>query len=472
MPYKLVVIDPGLMELGGHHAGFATTLKFLASQTGSNQPTAIKLYANKSIDQRLLKQLELSNGDNVLSMEVEAAFTTNFYQLFEKQNTIADANSFINILAREYYQALLSFYVEFPYQSENPKSADKVVFFYPCLSWEHANALAIALTMLDGNEQVAKIKNENLINAQHVVCAMYNPGINHNGITVSISHRLKFYHGFQRLVRHASTTIYTSDKELASQYQQLLHLQEPFEIHPCYLHDWAHLIPNKSTQGKLNRVPTVLLYNGDAKENKGINLLPTIIDSLLSLNNKTHNQQPIQLTVQYTLSWQYPEIADTLVKLDQLAEKYNNVSLYKHFWSQTELIQHLVNADVVLLPYNAEVYSDKSSGFLWLCAALNKPVVIIGKSWLSREAQRLGLQFKIVPALMKEDVEKGLLKEHFDRVASGIIDVLTDEQSNTANKSKDTMLKQSQSNQTEALNGITQYRAQLFGPIFDWFNGQ
>ncbi|WOT06293.1 hypothetical protein [Shewanella youngdeokensis] len=454
MAYELAVIDPGLMELGGHHAGFATSLQELLAQGGASAPKRVKIYAHTAIDQRLAQQL--MPDECAGKMEVELLFSTNFYQLFEKQNTIADANSYINKLAREYFKALLAYYDEYEYRRTKQKQVNKALFFYPCLSWEHANALSIALSMLDSKQH-----GQHTVDAQHVVCAMYNPGINHQGSTTNLSQRVKFYHGFRRLARHACVRIFASDKELSTQYQQLLQMPKPLPIHPCYLLDWAQLANTQIASNKVNQVATVLLYSGDAKQNKGINLVPELVDVLA--NNSPQLQLQLQLQVQYTISWQYPEIAEALVKLSQQAEQYSNFSLYNQFWNQSELIQHLIDAEVVLLPYNAKTYSDKSSGFLWLCAALNKPVILLGESWLSREAKRLGVNLTIVPELNVVPSDCNAAENYINSIAKAILGVVVHKAEKLA---EDKSIMPADTSEPEV---VTQYRAQIFGAMFDWF---
>lgn len=471
MSYELQVIDPGLMELGGHHAGFATTLKYLLNEHYANQPASVTVYTHQAIDKRLERKLTHEVSANTQNISINGVFKTNFYQLFEKQNTIADANVFISKLACEYFATLSAIYEGYDSQLELKGTIANVVFFYPCLSWEHANALTIALSMLDASlhnkENTSNLASR--LNAQHVICAMYNPGLNHKGLTIDVSHRVKFFHGFQKLVKHPSVRLFASDKELACQYQQLLNLSASVPIHPCYLHDWGQLPNGKRLHADEGEVPKVLLYNGDAKLNKGISLLPGIIETLQEQNSNVIGQLSLELTVQYTLSWQYPEIADALKKLQQQSEEYKNLTLCKQFWSQTELIEHIISASIVLLPYSAKAYSDKSSGFLWLCGALNKPVVILGESWLSREAERLGIHYTIVP--MKSDVfsDAKAAKADFLKITDAIFAVLKLELGNAVKTLSIESDIQSKNRNNVDASDIRNYRGQLYGSIFEWF---
>jgi len=49
----------------------------------------------------------------------------------------------------------------------------------------------------------------------------------------------------------------------------------------------------------------------------------------------------------------------------------------------------LEECSAVVFNYNPVIYANKTSGFLWQACSVNAPVVVIGESWLSREAQVL-----------------------------------------------------------------------------------
>jgi hypothetical protein len=360
----LVIIDPGLMEAGGHHAGFALSL--VNSHEFKKQNRKVRLYCHKALDLNLENQISETN------IIINKKFTTNFYQQFELNSSIANAHTFISKLSIEYFSVLL----------ELEKSADKqkTVCFYPCLSWEHANALNLALVKL------AQLHNVNeKFKCEHIVCAMFNPGVNDIGEIINFVKANKFKYAFSSLIKQQNVHLYASEQELSNAYKYLLNLGFELPIHPCFFINTEKAI-NKIELNKRENVTKeqIILYLGDAKVNKGFVNLPQVIENVMQ-SKLAH----YKLIVQYTLAWEYPEIDNTIVELQKLAHKHSNLILINKFWSEDELFSYLSSSKAMLLAYNNIEYQHKSSGLLWLGVLFNLPIIVNNSSWLTREGERL-----------------------------------------------------------------------------------
>ena len=120
---------------------------------------------------------------------------------------------------------------------------------------------------------------------------------------------------FSRLSIQKGVSLFASDKETQEYYQLL---EVPIQgIHPCYLLPWQRLNVNKVNTSS---VPNLLIYMGDAKENKGFLRLPSLVKQLLLFYD-----YKVSLTIQYTLSWETPELVNAIAQLNELAKDYKQL---------------------------------------------------------------------------------------------------------------------------------------------------
>ena len=352
------VVDPGMMEAGGHHAALAQTLcQGKARLTGAD----IQVFASKQLDKNL--QLSFSQV-GIPSYQV---FDCHFYQHFDDSSQLGSAGmqGYIRGLAMEYTTVLL--------QGLEQAKTKAVVIFLPCLNWEHANAFSLASKGLEQALCSAPI---------HIVaCAMYSP---HSVKGEQAAKALWYAMAFRGLTKFNFVTLYGSEYELCTDYSHLL-LSAPLPMHPCYLMDWEG-IEESEDEDKPEKSVRYLLYMGDAKENKGFNRLPELLeDGLKNTSDDT------RFVIQFTLAWEYPEIMETVHSLKRLAADEPRLLLHHGFWSNNELLSVLSNITGAVCTYDSAVYQHKSSGLVWMLAFLQKPFLISDDCWLTREAARLNL---------------------------------------------------------------------------------
>jgi len=347
---QVFVLDPGLMEAGGHHAAFLSTL---LCYEGSN---ALKVFAHKELDATLLAEAE-DKG-----LKIFRHFESNFYAHYtsDYRRDSELIQCYIRELAVEYFRAIN--------QAVDSSPKNELVFFLPCVNWEHASALSLALDLL------SKEKNVGAARCVFKICCMFLPRE-----ASHLSNRARYAFAFLRLAKFTQVKLFASDFETRNFYESLG--VDISGIHPCYLLPWEQL----HSQIKMPRdTPRILLYLGDAKENKGFNRLPSLVEELLQKFN-----YQVTLVIQYTLAWEYPELTSAREKLTNLYQKYEQVELSNEYWSTPTLVNVLSDLDLIYCTYTPSAYENKSSGLAWLAVFFNVPVIMLDKCWLTREFERL-----------------------------------------------------------------------------------
>jgi hypothetical protein len=362
------VVDPGMMEAGGHHAALAETL----CQSKTRLVTVdIQVFVSKQLDKNLRQ------GFSQVGIKRHEVFDCHFYKYFDESSQLGPAGMqhYIRGLAREYTDVLV--------QAIEQAKTKPVIVFLPCLNWEHANAFSLASTILERELCEARI---------HVVaCAMYSPQTSQSDMSASA---MWFTMAFKGLMKFSFVSLYGSEHELCKHYGHLL-LSAPLAMHPCYLMDWESIKkPEAESEVNIEKEAHYLLYLGDAKVNKGFNRLPKILEE--SLKNTPVGTKFI---IQFTLSWEYPEIMETVRNLKHWAKDEPRLILHHGFWSNEEVLSILGNIKGAVCTYDTAVYQHKSSGLLWMLAFLHKPFLISANCWLSREAKRLNLDVCLDPNL-------------------------------------------------------------------------
>lgn len=349
---SVFVIDPGMMEAGGHHAALLETLIHSKSED-----TTVSVLTHQHLDNDL--ETKAKNSGN----QVHRVFSTNFYQHYEDSLNLnlSGMQHYIRLLAWEYMCALK---LAAEFDSEN-----EVVCFYPCLNWEHACAISLALIM-----------NGEQYKFTHKVCCMFKP------LKIDQQSELLYKYAFGQLAKHSNVKLFASDWETREYYEELgTNIQG---VHPCYLLPWGSLDKQKIIRSE---IPHFLLYMGDAKENKGFLRLPeVIVEAIAKFSGK------VKLTVQYTLAWDYPELAPVINTLKCLEKEYPaQLQVHTNFWSKDELQSIITSLSGVVCTYDSQTYQNKSSGLAWLCGYYNLPIIFMSQQpfWMHREIERLGITY-------------------------------------------------------------------------------
>ncbi|MFT2091656.1 hypothetical protein [Paraglaciecola sp. 2405UD69-4] len=379
-PLSIWVVDPGLMEAGGHHAALAESLCQYQCQGSivNESNVSVLAFSHQLLDHNLKVKLENAG------IAITLFFETLFYKHFHDGAVLGPAGlqSYVRKLCKEYEIVLLNAC------DQINKNGENIVLFFPCLNWEHAWALNLAINLHRSHIENSKLKL--------VCCGMYSATDLHNSSNKKIWYRL----GFNGLMSVTNLTLYCSEYELCYEYQRLLDCKS-ISVHPCYLMAWDSISRNHLLSVQLTLPDnTVLLYAGDAKVDKGFNRLPELLAKSLS-----NTPDDTFFLIQYTLAWDYPELNNTLKILQSWANKEPRLIIHHGFWSNQEMAYVLRNIKQVVCTYDTLVYENKSSGLVWMLAYFNVPFVIAGRCWLTREADRLGANYTVNTKLSLKNIK-------------------------------------------------------------------
>lgn len=376
----IAIIDPALGISKGHHAGFA---EMVTASCPKN--IKVKYFINQALDNKAEKKLQSP------SISVVKIFSQDFYQYYQQHTNAVEIKSYITILAREFmviFKQLIA-------------TGQEYLLLYHTLSWEHLNALSLALQMLDsGNNKL-----------QHKVLLMFNPGINHLGETTEIQQCLNYRIALNKLQKISSVKLFTSCTEYSNAYAQLLALKSFLPIHP------ALVAGGQGEIGKakgINDISSsrILLYLGDAKSDKGFLRLP---ERLRWLQKECGQEAQIIIHYIHSPDWEHSELKNVEQEIVAIAKTDSRIQLYTSFWSQNEIAVQFEQAALLLLDYEQEIYAEKTSGLLWLAAYFSVPILVTENTWASREAHRLNLA---VTLFLENDtlnsIEQRLKRQNMD----------------------------------------------------------
>ncbi len=153
--------------------------------------------------------------------------------------------------------------------------------------------------------------------------------------------------------------------------------------------------------------PIHLVYLGDARPEKGYHYLPDLVEKLWE--DYIHNRK-VKFTIQSNFNIAGGElgILEARLKLEQYPS--SQISLIKNPMTADDYYQLLVDADIVILPYDSKSYQVRTSGVLTESLAAGKPVVVPANTWLSKQV----------------DSSRAGIYEHPDEIASAVIKILED----------------------------------------------
>ncbi len=180
---------------------------------------------------------------------------------------------------------------------------------------------------------------------------------------------------FARLAAVGTTRIrLVSDSAiLAKEYEALA--KRPVEVMPI---PHTHTAPQGgpfSTWPEKKAGVRRLVFLGDAREEKGFELLPGLVKALAHLPG-------VEFVFQAYVSSAYHERMNlVIVELERLRRP--NLHLVKQALSPEAYAALLHSADAVLLPYDAVTYQGRTSGPCMEALCLGKPVVVSRGTWMT-----------------------------------------------------------------------------------------
>jgi len=364
---EVVILDPGLREFGGHHPGIIEGLQ--SSPVIRDNKLSISVYASKDCSAKVLNRFSNSN------IKITPNFETDFYLNFYSQAKLSTFNVYVHYLAKEYLQ-VFHLYKE-----------RIVTFFYHTLNWEHAYALSLAINLMQKQYDV---------DHKHLVCLMFNPSsslVQEKGLP---DRYFKFNTGFKALSKIPKVELFSAEQELTENYRVML--GNIINLHPCGLITQQH---RQDIAVYKKEHCSILLYLGDAKENKGFLKLPGLVKKLA----ETIFTIDVKFIIQYTITNSKTDLAEVDRILKQWSVKDNRIEIQDCFLTDQEMHSLWLRTTHTVFNYNEIVYGQQSSGVLWQAAAYKTTIYLMTNSWLNREAERLGCTYSYVETVEQLQVE-------------------------------------------------------------------
>ncbi len=122
-----------------------------------------------------------------------------------------------------------------------------------------------------------------------------------------------------------------------------------------------------------------LVYLGDARTEKGFQLLPLLLEEL------AHSYPAFSELEFHFQSYVPPDLYEGEVEAAiRKLQKMSQVFLYDTALSQEAFIDLLMKGDIILLPYDAARYRRRSSGILMQATAAGKVAVVPASTWFAK----------------------------------------------------------------------------------------
>jgi glycosyltransferase involved in cell wall biosynthesis len=179
----------------------------------------------------------------------------------------------------------------------------------------------------------------------------------------------------------------TSCLEFAKLYSAML--GEDVPVHPCALHAGGRLHTPAQVPVAQSGPPTVLLFAGDLKLDKGIHwvvdALPTVLQSHPGLQFAVHLGDN---------RFANPQLQNVVKTAQAHAGSHRNLQLLHGPLTDEAWDELLGRASICVIPYEPQAYAYKTSGIFW--EFMNKRragahLLLTQGTWMEREAAALGL---------------------------------------------------------------------------------
>jgi hypothetical protein len=362
---QLVILDPGLREIGGHHPAFILAL--LGTELFTRNDTRLRVFANTAFTPDAV----LANGTH--NVEYTPFFENGFYRYFYKSTHHPELPNFIRRLTAQYLAAIKQV-TEADYQPGIVKECSSILLIHT-LGWEHATALANALFLF---------KKQTGRTLRIVVILMFSPYRKTANEDYDSQLYLRYRMAFKGLAACDGVTFFACDHETSKAYEYILARQ--IDIIPC-----PFVGSRKTPNSHAKKVKKIVLYMGDSKASKGFLSLPNLLKNIV----KQEQKECLSYIIQYTLTNKSEAFLAVDKKLKTFADLHPNVAVFDEFWSEEQLHTTLAAADALVFNYDNSVYMYQSSGVLWLAAYYDVNMFFLSNNWLTREAARLKSEYTL-----------------------------------------------------------------------------
>lgn len=343
-PFNLLVIDPHLKSPWGHY--FTYNLSVL--EEGRRRKHKVLIFGHRDMQPSVREALDAiplfpdvplnSTGRRIIPLRKLSSF----------HFTVRATASFITDLRK----------------AESYGAGTRRLLFFPSCGWL-GDAMSVALGLLSAPVDP---------NSSYVLLFRIEPPAEaHRRAWVRLAFRL-----IERAARRHTVRLVTDSDRLARSYESVTSL--PFQVVPI-----PHMPPAVASglpdEGQRAQTASPhLVYLGGGRQDQGIHLL---VDALIQLRPKLA-KGAFSSTVQLNLY--DPAAAESCRRLENAA--LENVRIVRGTLSREEYEEILGTADLVLIPYLAEVYNSRTSGVLTEALSLGKPAVVPRDTWMSDQVSR------------------------------------------------------------------------------------
>lgn len=253
------------------------------------------------------------------------------------------------------------------------------IFIYPTTNY----------TILDAIRHFSK-REGGPASGIHIISLMLQSGImsrSDNEYEIMNNDMAEIYRHILRrfdITRNQNCIMCTNSPYLARSYSLLLG-RDSVRIHPtpCGTPDVA-LAPERFFEAS-DTAKNVVLNIGEVKPEKGFGLLPDILER--SIENKVPANYFVHV---YGVPPLLARFSEEIDRLRAIAAATPAVHLHEGFLPPPTYYSILSSADAILLPYDAQVYHDMTSGVTMESLFYDVPMVVPKASWLQFETQSYG----------------------------------------------------------------------------------
>lgn len=216
----------------------------------------------------------------------------------------------------------------------------------------------------------------------------------------------------------ANVHVYTDTDALTAEYNAVAKLgpQDPdekpvdFKTLPI-----PHIV--RPTVTPSDSEPYIITYLGDARSEKGFQHLGPVVEALESRLLKTKRAR-FRFQANFSTGSGDPDCAYTRRELELYPE--DQVELILQPQSEEDYRNCISSAHLVLIPYDHNNYSERSSGIFAECVGMEVPVIVPAGTWMSRQIclnnyERLKVEFdrfvdkSFSPGFVPEPLNQGIL---------------------------------------------------------------
>ncbi|MCW8970054.1 MAG: glycosyltransferase [Rhodospirillales bacterium] len=346
---RLIIVDPALRSLTGHHYHF--DLSLVEAGEGVGIPCAV------------LANLALDSEKIVSRLQAIPVFHHNQYECLQpspgRENDLGQLNDYFTAVFRQTLGGVVN-------------DGDIVVF--------HAATPAVLLAM-------GRWISEFLPARRIFVIAILNLGYFIDADSRKPSDLSPFYEGFFDLIRDQDASrlwVWSEHGEAASALMEIAGDGVAIEAVPP-------IFPKRlETAGKggVRDGKIRICHQGHSKPERGTHLLFPVVERMIKALGDSVRFD-FQVNFEYVDTLWTPELARVMEDHIEAMRDHPQIDLHEGPLTTDAYYDRLGRADLVLLPYTG-AYKFASSGLFVEAIAAGKPVVLPADSYLEREAGRMG----------------------------------------------------------------------------------